>query len=101
MITLPTGKRKWGYIGNDAQANRIYNIGYKSVCLTSLSGGLGAKTGLYKVGDTIRMLTPMEAERVMGLPDNYTDGFRRNERYRMIGNGWSVETVKYILGHIK
>lgn len=43
VIELPTGKRKWGYIGNDAQANRIYNIGYKSVCLTSLSGGLGAK----------------------------------------------------------
>ncbi len=69
VIQLPTGKRKWGYIGNDAQANRIYNIGYKSVCLTSLSGGLGAKTGLYKVDKTIRMLTPLEAERVMGLPD--------------------------------
>ena len=42
---------KIGHIGNsDAQANRVYSAEGKSVTLSANGGGLGAKTGLYKVG---------------------------------------------------
>ena len=40
-------RRKIAYIGTDSQANRIYRIHDKSVCLCGDAGGLGAKTGLY------------------------------------------------------
>ncbi|MFQ6704524.1 MAG: DNA cytosine methyltransferase [Alphaproteobacteria bacterium] len=56
------------------QANRIYSVRGKSVCLNANGGGGGAKTGLYKVdlpdGDyIIRKLTPVECERLQTLPD--------------------------------
>ena len=59
------------------QANRIYSVRGKSVCLNANGGGGGAKTGLYKVdlpdGDYIvRKLTPRECERLQTLPDDYT-----------------------------
>lgn len=59
------------------QANRIYSVRGKSVCLNANGGGGGAKTGLYKVdlpdGDyIIRKLTPVECERLQPLPDFFT-----------------------------
>ena len=41
---------KVGYFGTDAQANRIYDPDGKSVTLSANGGGMGAKTGLYRVG---------------------------------------------------
>jgi len=42
---------KVGHIGSsDAQANRVYSTEGKSVTLSANGGGLGAKTGLYRVG---------------------------------------------------
>jgi DNA-cytosine methyltransferase len=52
-------KRKIGFIGSDSQANRIYSIHDKSVCLCGESGGLGAKTGLY----ALPCLTPGRVEK--------------------------------------
>ncbi len=49
----------------------------------------------------IRRLTPIECERLQGVPDNYTDGVSDTQRYRMLGNGWQVDTIRYILSFIK
>ena len=62
-----------GFINKGRQGERIYNILGKSVNLMALSGGLGAKTGLYLTApDEVRKLSPIEAERLQTLPDNYT-----------------------------
>lgn len=84
------------------QANRIYSVRGKSVCLNANGGGGGAKTGLYKVdlpdGDyTIRKLTPLECERLQTLPDNYTEGISATQRYKAIGNAWTVDVIAHIL----
>lgn len=43
-----------GYVGNtNGQANRVYSPEGKSVTLSANGGGLGAKTGLYKIGRDI------------------------------------------------
>ena len=47
-------KRKIGFIGSDSQANRIYSIHGKSVCLCGEAGGLGAKTGLYQNNQVVK-----------------------------------------------
>lgn len=88
------------------QANRIYSVRGKSVCLNANGGGGGAKTGLYKVdlpdGDyIIRKLTPTECERLQTLPDNYTSGISNTQRYKAIGNGWTVDVIAHILKAIK
>ena len=87
------------------QANRIYSVKGKSVCLNALGGGGGAKTGLYKIdlpdGDyTIRKLTPIECERLQTLPDNYTAGISNTQRYKAIGNGWTVDVIAHLLKKI-
>lgn len=84
------------------QANRIYSVKDKFICLNANGGGGGAKTALYKVdlpdGDyTIRKLTPVECERLQTLPDNYTSGISDTQRYKCIGNGWTVDVIAHIL----
>jgi len=88
------------------QANRIYSVRGKSVCLNALGGGGGAKTGPYKVdlpdGDyIIRKLTPVECERLQTLPDGWTEGISNTQRYKAIGNGWTVDVIAHILKGIK
>ena len=87
------------------QANRIYSVRGKFVCLNANGGGGGAKTGLYKVdlpdGDyIIRKLTPVECERLQTLPDGYTGGVSATQRYKAIGNGWTVDVIAHILKQI-
>lgn len=45
----------------------------------------------------IRRLTPVECERLQTLPDRYTDGVSDTQRYKMLGNGWTVNVIAHIL----
>ena len=105
-----------GTIGAGGQGSRIYSVHGKTVALMAHGGGRGAKTGLYKVdlpdGDyTIRKLTPIEAERCQTLPDNYTAlgiddngkevNISNTQRYKAIGNGWTVDVIVHILRGMK
>lgn len=91
---------------HDSKQYRVYSIKGKSTTLCGNGGGLGAKTGLYKIdlpdGDyIIRKLTPIEAERLQTLPDNYTEGISNSQRYKCIGNGWTVDVIAHILRGLK
>lgn len=45
----------------------------------------------------VRMLTPREFERLQGIPEGYTDVVSKTQRYRMIGNGFNIPTIKHLL----
>lgn len=51
-------------------------------------------------GRNIRKVSPVEAERLQTLPENYTSILSPNARYKAIGNGWTVDVVKYIFERI-
>lgn len=89
-----------GIIGNGGQGERVYTVNGKSICLSANGGGGGAKTGLYQIKDYVRKLTPVEAERLQGIPDNYTEGVSDNQRCKMIGNGFTIPVIEHILRHI-
>lgn len=100
--TLLTSPFRIGQIGKGGQGQRIYSVKGKSICLTAISGGKAGRTGLYKIdipdGDyIIRKLTPIECERLQTVPDNYTEGVSNTQRYKMLGNGWTVDIIKHIL----
>lgn len=102
MVAVPV---RIGQIGKGGQGQRIYSVCGKSVTLSANGGGQGAKTGLYRIdlpdGDyIIRKLSPVEAERLQTLPDNYTEGVSDTQRYKCIGNGWTVDVISHILGFI-
>tara|TARA_R110000744_G_scaffold190351_1_gene309478 strand:+ start:1766 stop:2947 length:1182 start_codon:yes stop_codon:yes gene_type:complete len=48
---------------------------------------------------TYRKLTCLECERLMTVPDNYTEGVSNTQRYKMLGNGWSVDVIKHIFSN--
>lgn len=51
--------------------------------------------------DGLRKLTPIEYERLQTVPDNYTAAVSNTQRYKMLGNGWTVGIIKHILEGIR
>lgn len=50
--------------------------------------------------DNTRWLTPLECEMLMTVPRNYTNHVSNTQRYKMLGNGWTVDVIAHILGHL-
>lgn len=48
-----------------------------------------------------RKLTPIECERLQTVPDNYTNHVSNSQRYKMLGNGWTVDVIAHILEGLK
>ena len=90
-----------GDIGSTGQAHRVYSVHGKSIALSTGQGGQGSGTGLYKIdlpdGDYIvRKLSPVECECLQTLPDGYTDCVSNTQRYKCLGNGWTVDVIAHI-----
>ena len=52
-------------------------------------------------GVTWRKLTVTECERLQTVPDGYTCGVSNTQRYKMLGNGWTVAVIKHIFQGLK
>jgi DNA-cytosine methyltransferase len=50
---------------------------------------------------TYRKLTPLECERLQTIDDNWTEGVSNTQRYRMLGNGWTVDVIAHIFKHMQ
>jgi DNA-cytosine methyltransferase len=48
-----------------------------------------------------RKLTPLECERLQTVPDNYTNHVSNTQRYKMLGNGWTVDVIAHILKNME
>jgi DNA-cytosine methyltransferase len=83
---------------NKRQNGQRFSEGNKFYTLTAQD-----KHGILVEG-YIRKLTPIECERLQTLPDNYTEGglikISNSQRYKMLGNGWTVDVIAHILKHI-
>lgn len=69
----------------------------KCNCLTT---SLTKEHILLDESNTFRKLTPVECERLQGLPDNYTKGVSNTQRYKMLGNGWTIDVIVHILKNL-
>lgn len=56
----------------------------------------GVPYNVFKDWDCVRKFHPVECERLQTLPDNYTEGVSDTQRYKMIGNGWTVDVIAHI-----
>ena len=61
----------------------------------------GVPYNVFKDWDCIRKFHPVECERLQTLPDNYTEGVSATQRYKMLGNGWTVDVIAHILKGLK
>ena len=48
----------------------------------------------------VKRITPVEAERLQTVPDNYTSVISDNKRYHALGNGWTVDVIAHIFKNI-
>ena len=58
--------------------------------------GKAKSFGDYERGK-IEMLSPVECERMQTVPEGYTEGVAKTQRYKMLGNGFTVEVIAFIL----
>lgn len=78
---------------------RIYSQNGKSPTLNANSGG-NHEPKIATSGTHYRKLTPIECERLQTLDDNYSEGVSNTQRYKMIGNGWTVDVIAHILSFL-
>ena len=53
------------------------------------------------VESRIRRLTPIECERLQTVKDNYTNHVSDSQRYKMLGNGWTIDVIAHIFNYLK
>ena len=90
MSRLRNGKPRWEYHTNPLNG--------KSACLTA-NMYKGVPYGVIK--EQLRRLTPVECERLQTVPDNYTAGVSDTQRFKMLGNGWTIDVIAHILINMK
>jgi site-specific DNA-cytosine methylase len=81
-----------------------YNPGIKPIQRLEIrnDGKTGCLTGVQKDnvvtdGVAYRNLTPIECERLQTLPDNYTECVSKTQRYKCLGNAWTVDVITHCL----
>jgi len=91
--------------GHDS-IKRVYSEDGKSPALTTMGGGhREPKVAINKL--QWRKLTPIECERLQTVPDKYTlvpwknRMMSNSQRYKMLGNGWTVDVIVHILKNIE
>jgi DNA-cytosine methyltransferase len=84
-------RQKANYKNEDEKANTFLSTSWKG----------SQANGITLVGNSrIRRLTPKECERLQTVADNYTNHVSDSQRYKMLGNGWTIEVIIHILKYI-
>ena len=78
------------------QIKRVYHPDGKAPTLLTMQGG-NREPKVYIKPDSWRKLTPLECERLQTVPDGYTEGVSNTQRYKMLGNGWTVDVISHIM----
>lgn len=75
---------------------RVYHKAGKAPTLTTMGGG-HREPKVFCEGFKWRKLTPLECERLQTVPDGYTAHVSNSQRYKMLGNGFTVDVIAHIL----
>jgi DNA-cytosine methyltransferase len=89
MDRLRNGKPRWEFHRNPLDG--------KAACLTA-NMFKGVPYGV--IEEYCRRLSPLECERLQTVPDNFTESVSNTQRYKMLGNGWNIDTICHILKNI-
>lgn len=74
----------------------------KSCALLARARNDGSSLPCVRIGTQIRRLTPTECARLQTVPEWYKwDGISDTKRYKMLGNGWTIEIIKHIFKYLK
>jgi len=103
-LNSPIGsKQEW-----DSPFQRISKNGklktniFKSGCLTggAHSGGNHSDMDIIHSPYSTRRYSVIECERLQTLPDNFTSKISNSQRYKALGNGWTVDVIAHIFSYL-
>lgn len=106
---MPIYEDKTSTLKSSTRLAVVYAIDCRNSRLSQISMTLQAKNqGGYSlnyqnpiiVKNYVRRLTPLECERLQGLPDNWTEGGSDTARYRAIGNGMAQPCADYVMSKV-
>ncbi len=85
-----------GVIGKDGQGNRIYHENGIGITLAASSGGAASKTGAYYINGKVRKLSPREAARLQGFPEEFKIIKNENQALKQFGNSVPINLLKEV-----
>ena len=103
MTLVQQKPKRVGTIKDGSQGDRIYSQDAKGITLNAQSGGTAGSGNMLVEDKEVywRKLTPVECERLQTVPDNYTNHVSNTQRYKMLGNGWTIEVIAHILKNME
>lgn len=99
--------RAWQWIRNHEERKnkklRIIQDNEKVPCLEGSMHKMYSSQRFFGIEDVhgVRYISPLECERAQTVPDGYTSCVSRTQRYKMLGNGWTVDVISRIFEGIK
>ena len=96
-IDCETKPIRIGIVNKGGQGERIYSTKGKGITLSAYGGGVGAKTGLYRIDGKIRKLSPRECARMQGFPDNFKIADKDTVAYKQFGNSVVIDVIQQIV----
>ena len=97
---LPNKPIQIGKINKGGQGERIYDPMGHAITLSANGGGVGSKTGVYRINGTLRKLSPRECARLQGFPESFVIPDSVTEAQKQFGNSISINVVQAIVKHI-
>jgi DNA (cytosine-5)-methyltransferase 3A len=88
MIQLPHGTNKGGIVAKNGKT--------PSMTISSWQCN-----NMPIINSRIRRLTPVECERLQTVADNYTNHVSDSQRYKMLGNCWTIDVIAHIFNYLK
>lgn len=102
-ITLIKSKgciEKLGFYGNNSNSQRVYGINKKLPTL--LTNNTGGNNPLWiMINEKVRMASIELCEWLQTVPQGYTDHASKPQRYKMLGNGWTVDVIAHIFSFME
>ena len=90
-LVMLNDRQKVNHKEGDEKANTFLSTSWKG----------SQANGMTLVGSSrIRRLTPLECERLQTMKDSYTSHVSDSQRYKMIGNGWTIEVIAHIFSYL-
>lgn len=90
-----------GIIGKGGQGNRIYHENGIGITLAASSGGAASKTGAYYINGKVRKLSPREAARLQGFPEDFIIINNENQALKQFGNSVPINLLKAVFSGLK
>lgn len=87
ILQWPHGSNKGGYRALNGKTPSLTTSSWESNNLLLNEG-------------VVRKLTPEECEKLQTVPVGYTSCVSDSQRYKMLGNGWTVDVISHILGEL-